>query len=100
MRKTFVNTEWFKKRNESLNLAGNGIEKAREAIDQLEHIVLATVHGEFPDIHKVVDLTAALKRAHDDILIGIVESSAVPPTSKTMRCDSNGRVVEHGSVVR
>lgn len=85
--------EAMKHRNKSLNLAGDGITNARAVLDQLEHIVLATVHGEFPDIHKVVDLTAALKRAHDDILIGIVESSAVPPTSKTMRCDSNGRVL-------
>lgn len=76
MSETFVNTEWFKKRNESLNLAGTGVEKAREAIDQLEHIILATVHGEFPDINRVVELTVALKRAHDDILIGIVESSS------------------------
>lgn len=76
MESTF-DTQWFKKRNESLNAATDGIEKAREAVDQLERIVLATVHGEFPDINRVVSLTAQLKRAHDDILVGIIESSAV-----------------------
>lgn len=76
MESTF-DTQWFKQRNESLNAATDGIEKARETVDQLEHIVLATVHGEFPNINRVVSLATQLKRAHDDILVGIIESSAV-----------------------
>lgn len=67
----------FQNRNKTLNRAAQGIINARQAIDQLEHIILATVHGVFPDVHRTVDLTAALKRAHDDILVGIVESSIV-----------------------
>lgn len=68
----------MKQRNEALNRAGDGITRAREALDQLEHIILATAHGSFPDIEQVVELTSALQRAHDDILVGIVESSVAP----------------------
>lgn len=70
--------ECLKSRNEALNQACDGITRARESLDQLERIILATVHGEFPDVQRVVDLTATLQHAHDDILVGIVESSAVP----------------------
>lgn len=65
-------------RNKPLNLAGDGLTNARKAFDQLEHIILATVHGSFPDIERVVELTSALQGAHDDILVGIVESSVAP----------------------
>lgn len=65
-------------RNKLLNLAGDGLTNARKAFDQLEHIILATVHGSFPDIERVVELTSALQGAHDDILVGIVESSVAP----------------------
>lgn len=70
--------DYMKQRNEALNRAGDGISRAREVLEQLEHIILATVHGSFPDIERVVDLTSALQGAHDDILVGIVESSVAP----------------------
>lgn len=78
---TFL-TEWAVNRNKALASAGEAIIEAKERIDQLAEIHRKATFGEIPDIDEVVGISHALQVAKDKILVGIVESSAVPTKSE------------------
>lgn len=79
MNQTVLTVEYMNERNRALTKAGEGIVAARKSLDQLEEILSGTVTGNVPDIGQVADTTHRLREEIDQILIGLVESSVVPP---------------------
>lgn len=79
MSQTYLTAEWVNERNKALAKAGEGIVAARKSLDQLEKVLMETTSGQFPDIGQVAGTTHRLREEIDQILIGLVESSVVPP---------------------
>ena len=79
MDQTVLTIEYMNERNKALTKAGEGIVAARKSLDQLEEALRGTVSDKFPDIGQVADTTHRLREEIDQILIGLVESSVVPP---------------------
>ena len=72
-------TQWLTTRNRNLARAGEGIIKARKVIDQLEEFLSQGSGGKFLDVGELVDVVHQLRGHVDEILIGLVESSAMRP---------------------
>ncbi len=70
--------DWLTHRNKSLAKAGAAIKQARIRVEQLEALYREASFGQIPDIELVVGICHALTEAKNDILVGFVESSAVP----------------------
>ena len=79
MDQTVLTIEYMNERNKALTKAGEGIVAARKSLDQLEKVLMETTSGQFPDIGQVAGTTHRLREEIDQILIGLVESSVVPP---------------------
>lgn len=82
MSQASVTTEWVINRNKALASAGEGIVAARKSLDQLDNILHGTVAGEFPDIPNVASVTSRLREEINQILIGLIESSAAPQENR------------------
>ncbi|WP_165649458.1 hypothetical protein [Sutterella wadsworthensis] len=78
MKTPFSKTDWVNNRNKALLRAGEGIIAARRSLDQLDEALQNTAIGVFPEVPAVVDVVHRLRGEIDSILIGFVESSAVP----------------------
>lgn len=72
-------TQWLTTRNRNLARAGEGIIKARKVIDQLEEFLAQGSSGKVLDAVELVDAVHKLRGHVDEILIGLVESSALRP---------------------
>lgn len=79
--KTTFSTDWVTARNNSLAKTGHAIKNARILLEQAEEIYRKASFGQIPDIEQIVHVCHALGEAKNEILVGFVESSAVPSTA-------------------
>ncbi len=73
-----LDTRWAINRNKALASAGEAIIEARKLLDQLEKTYKAASMGELPKLDELVSVCHALGEAKNNILVGFIESSAVP----------------------
>lgn len=70
----------IRQRVRSADRAFQAIDESRKILSQLESFVVETVSGEFPDIEFIANLTHALRRHTDEILVGLIEARTVKET--------------------
>lgn len=67
-----------RQRVRSSDRAFQAIEESRKILSQLESFVVETVSGKFPSLEATANLTHALRRHTDEILVGLVEARTAP----------------------
>lgn len=63
-----------RQRVRSSDRAFQAIDESRKILSQLERFVVETVNGKFPSSESTANLTHALRRHTDEILVGLIEA--------------------------
>ncbi len=67
-----------RQRVRSSDRAFQAIDESRKILSQLERFVVETVNGKFPSSESTANLTHALRRHTDEILVGLIEARTAP----------------------
>ena len=67
-----------RQRVRSSDIAIQAIDESRKILSQLERFVVETVNGKFPSLESTANLTHALRRHTDEILVGLIEARTAP----------------------